>query len=92
VPRLLRIVLAFGVATAAAFPQSIETARRFGRPGELALDTTQQPSPELPPREWIEPATGHRVVRLTETPGSASLYFHQNQYTAAGDKMVFTTR
>jgi len=43
-----------------------------------------------PPREWIEAATGHRVVRLSDEPGSASLYFHQNAYTAAGDKMVIS--
>lgn len=45
-----------------------------------------------PPTSWIEPATGHRVIRLSREPGSASLYFHQNQYTATGDKMVFATR
>src|SRR5262249_11654107 len=44
-----------------------------------------------PPREWIEPATGHRVIRMSDEPGSASLYFHKNQYTSAGDKMIFTT-
>ena len=38
---------------------------------------------EDPPREWIEPATGHRVIRLSERPGTASLYFHQNAYTAS---------
>ena len=43
------------------------------------------------PREWVEAATGHRVVRLSDEPGSASLYFHQNGYTATGDKLVFTT-
>src|SRR5215471_4461044 len=43
-----------------------------------------------PPREWIE-STGHRVVRLSEQPGTASLYFHQNPYTASGDKMVVST-
>ncbi len=43
------------------------------------------------PREWIDPDTGHRVVRLTDEPGSQSLYFHQNPYTATGDKMVFTS-
>jgi oligogalacturonide lyase len=43
-----------------------------------------------PPREWIE-ATGHRVVRLSDQPGTASLYFHQNPYTATGDKMVVST-
>src|SRR5215831_2529169 len=45
-----------------------------------------------PPLEWVDPATGHRVVRLSREPGSASLYFHQNAYTASGDRMVFTTR
>jgi oligogalacturonide lyase len=44
-----------------------------------------------PPREWIDPATGHRVVRLSDEPGTASLYFHQNPYTATGDKMVVST-
>jgi len=46
---------------------------------------------EEPPRDWIDPATGHRVVRLSREPGSASLYFHQNAYTAEGDKMIIST-
>jgi len=46
---------------------------------------------EEPPREWVDPATHHRIIRLSDDPGSASLYFHQNAYTAAGDLMVFTT-
>jgi oligogalacturonide lyase len=50
----------------------------------------QAPASDLP-REWIDPDTGHRVVRLTDEPGSQSLYFHQNPYTATGDKMVFTS-
>jgi len=44
-----------------------------------------------PPTEWIDPTTGHKVMRLSREPGSASLYFHQNAYTAAGDKLVITT-
>lgn len=47
---------------------------------------------ETPPKEWVDPATGHRVVRLSDESGTASLYFHQNPYTASGDKMVVTTR
>src|SRR6266545_1081760 len=43
-----------------------------------------------PPRKWIE-TTGHRVIRLSDQPGTASLYFHQNPYTATGDKMVVST-
>ncbi len=45
----------------------------------------------LRPAEWVDPSTGHRIVRLTDESGSASFYFHQNAYTADGDSMVFTT-
>ena len=48
-------------------------------------------SPGEVPREWVDPDTGHRVVRLSEEPGSQSLYFHQNAYTPDGRKMVITT-
>jgi oligogalacturonide lyase len=44
-----------------------------------------------PPREWIDPDTGHRIIRLSEEPGTASLYFHQNAYTPDGRKLVVTT-
>ncbi len=44
-----------------------------------------------PPREWIDPDTGHRVMRLSNEPGSASLYFHQNAYTPDGEKLIITT-
>ncbi len=43
------------------------------------------------PREYVDPATGHRVVRLSDEAGSQSFYFHQNGYTAKGDKIVFST-
>jgi oligogalacturonide lyase len=41
------------------------------------------------PRDWIDPATGHRIIRLSPDGGGASLYFHQNMYTPKGDKFVF---
>lgn len=44
-----------------------------------------------PPTEWIDAATGHRIVRFTTEPGSASLYFHQNAYTPDGTKMIIVT-
>ena len=43
------------------------------------------------PREWIDPDTGHRVVRLSDEPGSASLYFHQNAYTPDGERLIITS-
>jgi oligogalacturonide lyase len=42
------------------------------------------------PTEWIDPDTGHRVVRLSREPGTASLYFHQHAYSADGKKLVVT--
>ncbi len=47
-------------------------------------------SQELP-REWVDPDTGHRIVRLSDEAGSQSFYFHQNGYTANGDKLIFST-
>jgi oligogalacturonide lyase len=44
-----------------------------------------------PPKSWIDSDTGHRVVRLTDEPGSASLYFNDNAYTSDGKEMVYTT-
>ena len=44
-----------------------------------------------PPESWIDKDTGHRVVRLTQEKGSASLYFNQNGYTADGKRLVYTT-
>jgi oligogalacturonide lyase len=43
------------------------------------------------PREWIDPDTGHRVIRLSDEAGSQSLYFHQNAYTPDGEKLIITT-
>lgn len=42
------------------------------------------------PTEWIDPDTGHRVIRLSKEDGTASLYFHQNAYSADGKKLVVT--
>ncbi|MCX7603745.1 MAG: oligogalacturonate lyase family protein [Bryobacteraceae bacterium] len=44
-----------------------------------------------PPVEWIDPGTGHLVRRLTDEPGSASLYFNQNGYLPDGQRLVYTT-
>ena len=44
-----------------------------------------------PPSSWVDPDTGHRVVRLTNEPGSASLYFNQNGYTPDGKHLIYST-
>ena len=49
-------------------------------------------APAPPPSDWIDPDTGHRVIRLSPDAGGASLYFHQRAYTPEGDKLVLHTR
>jgi len=43
-----------------------------------------------PPKTWIDKDTGHRIIRLTDEPGSASFYFNVNGYTPNGNEMVYT--
>ena len=45
-----------------------------------------------PPSDWIDPRTGHRVIRLSPDTGGGSLYFHQQAYTPEGDKVILRTR
>ena len=51
-----------------------------------ALGSTQSP-----PRDWIDPATGHRIVRLTDDAGGSTLYFHDNAFSPEGDRLMFNT-
>ncbi|MFP5276007.1 MAG: oligogalacturonate lyase family protein [Acidobacteriota bacterium] len=46
---------------------------------------------KTPPKSWVDPQTGHRVIRLTDEPDSASFYFNVNSYTPDGKQMVYTT-
>jgi oligogalacturonide lyase len=57
----------------------------------LAIACFKTFAADEPPTEWIDPDTGHRIVRLSREDGSESLYFHQNAFTAEGDKMVMVT-
>lgn len=69
------------------------TAPLFGL-GARAQGTSDQATTSAdkqPPKSWIDPDTGHRVLRLTDEPDSASFYFNVNSYTPDGSKMVYTT-
>jgi hypothetical protein len=69
--------------------------RRGVKPADLALkvpaEKVNQAAGELP-TDWIDPATGHRVIRLSQQPGTSSFYFHQHAFTEKGDKLVVSTR
>lgn len=52
---------------------------------------TPATAPADVPTSWIDPDTGHRVIRLTREPGSDSFYFNYNAYTPDGKKMAYST-
>jgi oligogalacturonide lyase len=57
----------------------------------LAAEPAMNAPATPPPSDWIDPDTGHRIVRLSTEPGSSTLYFHNNSYTPEGDKLIFNT-
>jgi len=67
------------------------TQRRFAASAVFLYVVLPVAAQTPPPKSWIDPDTGHRVVRLTDEPGSASLYFNQNGYTADGKKLIYTS-
>ena len=56
-----------------------------------AVPGTNAPAPAEPPTSWVDPDTGHRIIRLTREPGSDSFYFNVNSFTPDGKRMVYTT-
>ncbi|HEX4748621.1 MAG TPA: oligogalacturonate lyase family protein [Bryobacteraceae bacterium] len=55
-----------------------------------AQDASNLPKSQ-PPKTWFDVQTGHRIVRISDEPNSASLYFNGNAYTADGKGMVYST-
>src|SRR5438132_5737834 len=84
---------AFSVSAALFLLDPFSISRSAGPSGPATdgLKAVGYNETQEPPREWIDPDTGHRVVRLSDEPGSQSLYFHQNAYTPDGTKLVITT-
>lgn len=48
----------------------------------------RQAQSSAPASDWIDAATGHRVIRLSPDTGGSSLYFHQHSFTPEGDKVI----
>lgn len=45
----------------------------------------------IEPRQWIDAATGHRIVRIDDRPGVYGLYFNYNAFTPDGGRMIYLT-
>ena len=87
-----QLVMPSGAKHGTAFEVSAADAKALL---DSAPPPTLRTGAERPmPLEWIDEATGHRVVRLSRRGGSnSSFYFHNNPFVRAqeseGDKMVF---
>ncbi len=77
---------AFGLSAAISLSASLPIMVRADTAPTPATDATQYP------KSWIDPDTGHRVTRLTDIPGTDSLYFNDCGFTPDGNEMVFTIR
>lgn len=86
-PSLARPLL-FSLALAAPLPTAHAQAHRDTRSPENMPTAAELKNP---PRSWIDKETGHRVVRLTNEPDSASFYFNVNAYTPDNSEMIYTT-
>jgi oligogalacturonide lyase len=80
-------LIVFGLSAAVAHGQRPASTVQAGAVGS---DPAWKPG-NPPPESWVDPATGHRVVRITHEPDSASFYFNVNAYTPDGREMVYTT-
>ena len=89
----LLMVALISAAAGSSFGQATKPAQLMqGRDPNTGLAFTIKPSDGKPPaKEWIDKDTGHRVVRLSDEPGSLSLYFHQYAYSPDGKKLTFTS-
>lgn len=46
-------------------------------------------SAQDPPKSWVDKDTGHRLIRLTDEPGSSGFYFNVNAYSPDGKLMAY---
>ncbi|HKI69391.1 MAG TPA: oligogalacturonate lyase, partial [Verrucomicrobiae bacterium] len=82
---LTALFLSFPLAGLRAFGADMPGA------GAPTLKARSNATQAEPPTSWIDPDTGHRVIRLTREPGSDSFYFNVNGYTPDGKEMAYTT-
>jgi len=78
---LLALVSLTAFAADATPPPAITEGARGGR--GFGRQTSSAPA-----SDWIDPKTGHRVIRLSPDTGGSTLYFHDHRFTPEGDKMI----
>ena len=56
----------------------------------LTLASATLAAQPTPPKTWVDKDTGHRVIRLTDEPGSSGFYFNVNAYTPDLKTMIYS--
>jgi len=59
-------------------------------PAWAQRQSAQAAPSKMPPRTWVDKDTGHRVIRLTDEPGSGAPYFNVNPFSPDGKLMEYT--
>ncbi len=67
----------------------VRTARRFAAFLAFMVVFSLCASAQTLPRSWVDKDTGHRVIRLTDEPGSSGFYFNVNAYSPDGRLMAY---
>lgn len=91
---LLGLVGTGNTALSQSFTNGPVPVIESGLPGvAITNETGAAPAqaPANPPKEWIDKDTGHRIIRVSDEPGSSSNYFNVNSYTPDGKWMVFSS-
>lgn len=67
----------------------VRVAHHFLAIAALAAILIPSASAQSLPRTWVDKDTGHRVIRLTDEPGSSGFYFNVNAYSPDGRLMAY---
>jgi hypothetical protein len=82
------MALAFVLGACSLLPKDEAAPAPLPPPPPAPIVAMPSADPSATATDWIDPDTGHRVVRLSSEPGTQSLYFHQNAFTPQGDMVV----
>lgn len=92
---IARKAMVVNVILLASFLLPASATGVFGQAGTAGAARLTRTPPvtqtTAPPKTWIDADTGHRVIRLTDEPGSEALYTGRNAFTRDGRDMVYVS-
>eukprot|EP01032_Pedospumella_encystans_P019535 gene19535-22210_t len=83
-----RTVLKNLVAATALLPLKAPSARSQAQAQPAQPSGAPSPHRGPVPKDWTDPRTGRRIIRISDEDASGVLYFYRHAYTPEGDVMV----